>query len=387
MSLSLSDWPKGSFYTMKQGALYTKQIIITLITAGVGGALFMLLHIPVPWLLGPMIAMVIGTNVINYQFAWHWKIRNLGMVIIGYTIGLSMTTTALHEMARQLPSMLFMTVLLLLLCGGIAYVISKISDHDYSTSLLASMPGGLTQVIILAEETKGVNLAVVTVTQLIRLMLIIISMPLIVMLPFFKENTEVSSMTEPLSKAVSVNLFPNIIIFVLVGIVLTFITVKINFPTAYLIGPMLSVIILQLIGVEGPELSPILINGSQLMIGTHVGLMLKTDQLPGKIRTVGLALTSGILLLVVGVLLSFLLALLQPVSSATSLLSMAPGGMDQMGLIAHEIGADLSIVSGYQLFRTFFIFFAVPPLIRYIFTVLERKKQKKRRFIPLDERK
>src|SRR5690625_3618418 len=93
MSLSLSDWPKGSFYTMKQGALYTKQIIITLITAGVGGALFMLLHIPVPWLLGPMIAMVIGTNVINYQFAWHWKIRNLGMVIIGYTIGLSMTTT------------------------------------------------------------------------------------------------------------------------------------------------------------------------------------------------------------------------------------------------------------------------------------------------------
>lgn len=372
---------------MRQGALYTKQIIITVITAGIGGALFMLLHIPVPWLLGPMVAMVIGTNVINYQFAWHWKIRNLGMVIIGYTIGLSMTTTALREMARQLPSMLFMTVLLLLLCGGIAYVISKISDHDFSTSLLASMPGGLTQVIILAEETKGVNLAVVTVTQLIRLMLIIISMPLIVMLPFFKENTEVSSMSEPLSKAASVSLFPNIFIFILVGIVLTFITVKINFPTAYLIGPMLSVIILQLIGVEGPELSPILINGSQLMIGTHVGLMLKTDQLPGKIRTVGLALTSGVLLLVVGVLLSFLLALLQPVSSATSLLSMAPGGMDQMGLIAHEIGADLSIVSGYQLFRTFFIFFAVPPLIRYIFTVLERKKQKKRRFIPLHERK
>lgn len=365
---------------MEQGILYnTKQIIITLFTTGVVGTLFMLFHIPVPWLLGPMVAMVIGTNVIKRRFVWHWKIRNLGMMIIGYTIGLSMTLSALNEMACQLPSMLLMTILLLLLCAGIAYVISKLSDHDYSTSLLASIPGGLTQVLMLAEETKGINLAVVTVTQLIRLMLIIVSMPLLVMLPFFSENTESSSIVDPISTATSVSLFPNILIFALVGVVLTFLAVKINFPTAYLIGPMLGVIILQLNGLDGPELSPVLINGSQLMIGTHVGLMLNTNQLPGKVRTIGLALVSGLMLLVIGVLLSFLLTQFQSISSATSLLSMAPGGMDQMGIIAHEIGADLSIVSGYQLFRTFFIFFAVPSFIKYFFTILERKQSKKTR--------
>lgn len=367
----------------------TKEMIITLVTVAIGGLLFMLLHIPVPWLLGPMVAMVIGTNVVKRHFVWHWKIRNLGMMIIGYTIGLSMTSDALHEMARQLPSMLVMTVLLIVLCAGIAYVISKLSDLDYHTSLLASIPGGLSQVLLLAEETKGVNLAVVTVTQLIRLMLIILSMPLIVMLPFFSENTEGATIIEPISTAApSASLFPNILLFILVGMALTFLAVKIKFPTAYLIGPMLGVIILQWVGIKGPELSPGLINGSQLMIGTHVGLMLRTDQLPGKIRTVGLALISGLMLLVVGVLLSFLLSLFQPLSHATSLLSMAPGGMDQMGIIAHAIGADLSIVSGYQLFRTFFIFFAVPPFIKYFFSILERKKsKKKRRFIPYHERK
>lgn len=375
---------------MKHDVLYNmKQITITLLTTVVGGLVFMLLHIPVPWLLGPMVAMVIGTNVIKRRFVWHWKIRNLGMMIIGYTIGLSMTMSALHDMGRQLPSMLLMTILLLVLCAGIAYIISKLSDHDYKTSLLASIPGGLSQVLMLAEETKGINLAVVTVTQLIRLMLIIVSMPLIVMLPFFSDHTENIAIVEPLATSSSVGLFPNIIFFILAGIILTFLAVKIKFPTAYLIGPMLGTIILQLNGVTGPDLPSFLLNGSQLMIGTHVGLMLNTAQLPGKVKTISLALVSGLMLLVVGVLLSFLLAYMQPVSSATSLLSMAPGGMDQMGIIAHAIGADLSIVSGYQLFRTFFIFFAVPPFITYFFTMLERREKSKRQkhIISYDEQK
>jgi uncharacterized protein len=45
-----------------------------------------------------------------------------------------------------------------------------------------------------------------------------------------------------------------------------------------------------------------------------------------------------------------------------------------MGIIAHEINADVSIVTCYQLFRTFFIFFAVPPLLRAIFGRLGRSK-------------
>src|SRR5699024_11814510 len=97
-------------------------------------------------------------------------------------------------------------------------------------------------------------------------MLIIISMPLIVMLPFFKENTEVSSITEPLSKAASVSLFPNIFIFILVGIVLTYITVKINFKTAYFILQMYSVIILLFIVFEGYVISSFIIIYSLFII-------------------------------------------------------------------------------------------------------------------------
>src|SRR5699024_9079048 len=108
----------GNFYNMKQG-------FVTLMVAILRGLLFKLVHIPVPWLLGPMVTMVIVTNTLKRQFVCHVSIRNIGMMVIGYVIGLSMTASALQDMVKQLPSMILMTLLLLLLSAGIAYVISK----------------------------------------------------------------------------------------------------------------------------------------------------------------------------------------------------------------------------------------------------------------------
>jgi len=65
------------------------------------------------------------------------------------------------------------------------------------------------------------------------------------------------------------------------------------------------------------------------------------------------------------------------VSEATGLLSLAPGGMDQMGIIANEIHADLSIVAGYQLFRMFFILFVVPPLLRIVLSIQPGNKKRR----------
>ncbi|WP_099157670.1 AbrB family transcriptional regulator [Virgibacillus ndiopensis] len=363
---------------MKHSALNNaKPIITTLITAIIGGVVFTLIHIPVPWLLGPMIAVLFGTNAMKLDYVWPSLIRNTGMIVVGYTIGLSMTSNALHQMALQLPSMLLMTLLLVLLCSGIACVVSKLSGNDYATSLLGSIPGGLTQVIVLAEETKGVNLATVTVTQVTRLMIIIIVMPLLVTIPMFGQSGAEGSVKVASSTSASASwasLFPDILIFAFVCILFALGGTKIKFPTAYLLGPILGTTMLQLGGLEGPHLPLTLIDMAQLMIGTHVGLMLKTDQISKKLRTFSLAIASGILLVLGAIVLSMILNTIYPISNATALLSMAPGGMDQMGIIAHEIHADLSIVSGYQLFRTFFIYFAVPPLLKLLFNLMNKKK-------------
>lgn len=366
---------------MKESKLQQiSNIILTLLIAFIGGIVFDFLHIPVPWLLGPMISGFLATNLFQWPLMWPNSVRNTGMIIVGYTIGVSMTATALHEMGRQIPYMLIMTILLLLFCSGIAYLVSKVSDSDYQTALLASIPGGLSQVLILAEETKGINLGVVTITQVIRLMMIIITTPLLVMLPLFREPADGLIANEAVLPPEVVGswggLYPNIFLFAVISIVFAYLSIKIKLPTAYLIGPAIGTALLQATGIVGPILPPALINLAQLLIGTYVGLLLKPNDMPHKFKTFSIAIASGLLLVVGGVGLGALLTLLQPISKATGLLSLAPGGMDQMGIIAHAIHADLYIVSGYQLFRTFFIFFAVPPFVKWLFKRMEQRREK-----------
>ncbi|WP_407638890.1 AbrB family transcriptional regulator [Bacillus niameyensis] len=74
--------------------MFNNEIIITLVFAIVGGMHFKFLHIPVPWLLGPMLAALVCTVVLKFNLEWPKEIRNTGMIIVGYTIGLSMTPSA-----------------------------------------------------------------------------------------------------------------------------------------------------------------------------------------------------------------------------------------------------------------------------------------------------
>lgn len=348
---------------------------VTLATALAGGGLFMLLGLPIPWLLGPMIATLIGANLRKQYYAWPGPLRNSGMIIVGYTIGLSLTAPALKEMAGQLPSMLLMTGLLLLFCAGIAAIVSKISGMNYKTVLLGSIPGGLTQMVMLAEETEDVNLTVVTVIQVVRLMMIIICVPLLIFSPAFGQTSGAAGVA-PLITEVSSSwsgLYPNFFIYAAACTFCAIAGQKVKFPTAYLLGPALITSVLQISGLSGPALPGLLLNAAQLMIGIFVGMLLNPRKLNNKLVTLSLAVGSGVVLIGGAYLMSLLFAYFDAVSLSTALLSLAPGGMDQMSLIAHEVGADLPTVAGFQLFRTFFIFFAVPPLFKLIFR--EKKRE------------
>lgn len=346
----------------------------TLIIAIGFGLLFTLIHMPIPWLLGPMLGVCLFSRVVkSTPLYWPAYLRNTGLIIAGYAIGLTFTQDTLAGILKQLPSMVLLTLLLLLLCLVIAFFLSKLTGISYATALTGSIPGGLTQMVVLAEETKGIDITTVTFLQVSRLMMIVISVPLLIFSPLFGGvHSEELSVLIPSTTASWGELFPAIIPYVIVCTGCALLGKKVHFPTTFLLAPLIAAALLHLSGLHGPVLPSALMSAAQLMIGCYVGLLLKPENLPNKNRLVTLSIASGVILVMGSCGLSYLLTQLHPVSAATSLLSLAPGGMDQMGIIAHEINADVSIVTGYQLFRTFFIFFAVPPLLRLIFARISK---------------
>ncbi|MFC5452866.1 AbrB family transcriptional regulator [Paenibacillus aestuarii] len=344
------------------------RFLVTLLLAIVGGVLFTLIHSPLPWLLGPMVFAFIGARVLKkMKPVWPGYLRNTALIIIGYSIGLSFTRETLSEMGLLLPSMLMMTVLLILFSGAIGLIVAKLSGQPLPTVILGSIPGGLSQMIILAEDTKGIDLTIVTFLQVSRLMMIIFIVPQLVFSPLFGGSR--SAVDAALSNASAHwgDLFPNIILFAVVCVAAALLAQRIRFPSAYLLGPMIVTAVLHLSSVSGPALPSSLLDIAQLLIGTYVGLLLKPESLTHKIRIITLSICSGVVLIGGSLGLSVLLTHWHSFSPATAFLSMAPGGMDQMGIMGKEVNADIAIISSYQIFRTWFIFFAVPPLLKLIF--------------------
>ncbi len=346
-------------------------------TAFIGGLIFTALHTPIPWLLGPMAAVLIGARFSKLPFFWPVSIRDTGLIIVGYSIGLSFTKEALIQITAKLPSMLIMTVLLVCFCAGIAFIVSKLTGVDYPTVLTGSIPGGLSQMIIFAEEMKGIDITTVTFLQVARLMIIIFFVPFLALGPLFNVGTPHTTL-DLVEKASSFSgpLFPIIGLFVVICVACAFLAMKLKFPTPYLLGPILGTAIACISGLKGPALSPTILDISQFMIGGYIGLLLKPEKLEHKARIISLALLSGLFMVIGSVGLGLLLVHFYHITPATSLLSLAPGGMDQMAILAHEVHADLSMVTGYQLFRLFFIYFAVPPLLKLFFKVGTRKTKK-----------
>ncbi|WP_231571268.1 AbrB family transcriptional regulator [Gordoniibacillus kamchatkensis] len=91
-------------------------------------------------------------------------------------------------------------------------------------------------------------------------------------------------------------------------------------------------------GFHGPALPTPLLNASQFMIGSYVGLLLQPGQLERKARTITLAFGGGAVLIAGSLWFSTIVSRIHSISLPTSFLSLAPGGMDQMGIMAHEVG-------------------------------------------------
>lgn len=350
------------------------RFVITFAIAVLGGFVFQLIHMPIPWLLGSMVFLVIGSRLFKgITLYWPGQVRDTGMVIIGYTLGLSFTLSTLTQIGLQLPTMILFTSLLLLCAGAIAYLISKLSGIPFPTVLMGSIPGGLSQMITLAEEVKGIDITVVTFLQVSRLMMIIFCVPLLIFSPLFHVSGSHSAVVAAASGSAA--LFPHTLFFAAVCVLSAFIAKKIKMPTAFLLGPMMGTILLNLTGYEGHALPPVVLSLSQLMIGGYIGLLLDLESLKNKAKIVLLAILSGVLLIGVSMGLSLLLTRMHDITIVTAFLSLSPGGMDQMALIAKEVNGDLSIVTCYQLFRTLFIFFAVPPVLKLAFRSLLKGKK------------
>lgn len=100
----------------------------------------------------------------------------LSYLLLGWSIGLRFTRQILAHAARALPQTFLSIVVLIAFCGLLAYLLVRELDIDPLTAYLATSPGGIDSIAIIAASSK-VNMPFVMALQVVRLVFVILIGP------------------------------------------------------------------------------------------------------------------------------------------------------------------------------------------------------------------
>ena len=98
--------------------------------------------------------------------------------LIGWWVGLRFTRETVRYAFRALPVMLAGIVALILLCGLSAVMLVWLVGTDPLTAYLATTPGGLDAIAIIAVGSNA-NISFVLALQTVRLFVVIVTGPMI----------------------------------------------------------------------------------------------------------------------------------------------------------------------------------------------------------------
>jgi len=341
-------------------------LLETMLVAVVGGFLFQLIHFPLPWMLGPLLFVLVWTQALKRKIWWHVNIRNFALVILGYTIGNSFSPEAGGQILIQLPSMLICTIATVFASLLIALIISRKTGISLATSIIGSIPGGLPQMVILSEEIEGSDISSVIFMQTMRVLSVVFFVPFLVIHRMAEHAPSVKTVgvtgLELNLAAVNQDTFIVYLVFLLIAV---YFSVRVKVPTPFLTGPILGIALLNMLGGEtGPDIPRLVIIGAQLSMGVFMGQSIQLSSLSNWKRMLPYTLAGSFSLVFFSLGLGELLSRVHSIGLVSAFLGTAPGGIAEMGLTAIQVQADLSMVSSYQIFRVFFTICVVPPVLK-----------------------
>ena len=328
------------------------QIVKTHLIDLVGALSFLILNAPLPWLFGPLTSCLI-TAMLGFKLKVYKPLGDGMRTILGVAVGAAVTPAFFYSLPSLAPTLLivpFFTILIGLV--GVIYF-KKIYDYDFHTAYFASMPGGVQDMIVFAEEA-GANVRSVSLIHATRILVIIVILPIIL------SSTWEVNLTKPPGKPLQEFEFFQLTLLFFSAVFGWQIARKLGLFGASILGPLILAAVLSLYGLltTRPPAEIIWVAQYFIAIGIGVkyvgisGIEIRRDILAGLgFSLLLIFLTTSVLALV------FILNLAKPVEA---ILSFAPGGQGELVVLAIIVGADLTFVVAHHLLRIFFVILGAP---------------------------
>lgn len=316
----------------------------------IGGTAAYVIGAPLPYLLGGFLGAAVF--VLCYERDGRqlpkiskW-IRLIFVSIIGTLIGSRFTPELLPLLPQFWVSVVALLPFILLAHTASYAIMRKMGHYDPVTAYYAALPGGLVDSISLAEE-HGADVRIVTAQHFIRIVLVVITVPLLFW--FISGNTVGSAAGETFTSAQYD--WTDIVLVLAISWVGLFIGRFIRMPVSHLLAPLVLTLGLTLSGVVALNIPEWLQHLAQYMVGTALGAQFSGISRQLLLRCLKMGIICGVLLLLLaagfaGVLIHFV-----PASFGVMFISFAAAGLAEMSLIAMSLNFNPIVVALHHFIR------------------------------------
>lgn len=330
--------------------------INTYVLAACGVALFMMLRLPLPWLLGPIFACLAGA-IFGLPMRSKKPVNELMRTILGVAVGATFTPALLFLMIGYWPTLLLIPVMILMIgLVGVPYF-HRVWGYDFPTSYYATMPGGLQDMLVFGEEAGG-NVRAMSLIHATRVLVIVVALPLLLKLVW---DADLS--TPPGDPAATVAP-AQLLLMVFCAVIGWQIAKRVGMFGASILGPLILAAILALAGAltHRPPVEAIWL--AQFYIGMSVGVKYAGITMQEVRRDLIAGLGFCLILIVLTVIFTETIYVFDLAPPLETLLAFAPGGQAELTILALIVGADMSFVIAHHVLRIFVVILGAPLFAR-----------------------
>ena len=324
--------------------------------AAVGVAVFQLLALPLPWLLGPIFACL-GGALIGVPLGGIKWLGDTMRTILGVAVGATLTVEVLAGFPAMWPT-LVMIPLMVAAIGliGVPYF-QRLCGYDFPTAYYATMPGGLQDMLVFGEEAGG-NVRSLSLIHATRVLVIV------VILPFILKGLWDADLSNPPGVPALTVPWAELLTMVICAIVGWRVAKWIGMFGASILGPLILTAIVTLVGGLNNRPPAEAIWAAQFFIGMGIG-----SKYAGiTMEEVRRDLVAGFGFCAILMVLTFVFVEviyaggLAPGMEA--LLAFAPGGQAELTVLALIVGADVAFVVSHHVLRIFIVILGAPLAVR-----------------------
>lgn len=328
-------------------------LCLTLGLGAIGGTLAHLAHLPLGYLLGSVVfvglAAALNLRPFGRQITLPARLRFSFVPVIGVAIGGAFTPEVARAALGWGPSLL--ALCLFVPCAHyLGYRIYRAGGLAPAEAFFGAVPGGLIESVQLGEEA-GADVRLLTVLQFLRLILTILTVPMIF---WALTGQVVGSASGAQMTGAGVSLTPGDVgLMLMAGIVGVALAKVLRVPGYIIIGPLAISALLHGLGLAQGIPPGWLITLTQIVLGTGLGARFVGVETALLRRAARLAVLNGAAALVLAFAFAGAVHLIAGEPVAAAFLAFAPGGLAEMSLIALSLHMSAIYVTVHHVARIF----------------------------------